>query len=128
MEESLSHGLSRGVGSEFQFGGRQAWFDGRVAEARAPSNARLDAHERHEAKKALDRAAQITVTKGKKQEKKSRIMGPCVTREPYWDPLYYVCDHCRRVHKHPPAYVVRIWQRSWFLCSHECWVEHLRGY
>ena len=51
--------------------------------ARAPSSAWLDAHERHEAKKALDHAAKIpvptgmldftlreNVSKGKKQEKK----------------------------------------------------------
>ena len=60
-EESLSHGLNRGVWSEFQLGGRQAMFDGRTAEARAPSSAWLDAHERHEAKKALAHACKIPV-------------------------------------------------------------------
>ena len=64
VEESLSNGLSRGVWSECQRGGRQAMLDGRTAEARAPSSAWLDAHERHEAKKALDRAAKITVPTG----------------------------------------------------------------
>ena len=63
-EESLSHGLSRGVWSEFQLGGRQAMLDGRVAEARAPSHAWLDAHERHQAKLALDHAARIPVPTG----------------------------------------------------------------
>jgi len=38
--------------------------DGRVAEARAPSSAWLDAHERHEAKKALDHVARIPVPTG----------------------------------------------------------------
>ncbi len=63
-EERLSHGMSRGVWSEFQLGGRQAMFDGREAEARAPSRAWLDAHERHEAKKALAHAAKIPVPTG----------------------------------------------------------------
>ena len=63
-EESLSHGLHRGVWSEFQLGAAHAYFDGRLAEARAPSSAWLDAHERHEAKKALDHAAKIPVPTG----------------------------------------------------------------
>ena len=63
-EESLSPGLSRGVWSESQLGASHAYFSGRVAEARAPSSAWLDAHERHEAKKALDLAARTPVPTG----------------------------------------------------------------
>ena len=63
-EERLSHGWSRGVWSEHQLAAQQAYFDGIHAEARAPSNAWLDAHERHEAKKALDHAARIPVPTG----------------------------------------------------------------
>ena len=63
-EESLSHGLSRGVWSESQLGANHAYFSGRIAEARAPSSAWLDAHERHEAKKAVDHAATMPVPTG----------------------------------------------------------------
>ena len=63
-EASLSHGRNRGVWSESQLGDRQAMMDGREAEARAPSNAWLDAHERHQAKLALDHAARIPVPTG----------------------------------------------------------------
>jgi len=57
-------------------------------------------------------------------------MGPCTGREREWtwDELYYICDHCRGASKRPPAYVIRIWQRAWYLCSHECYVQHLRGF
>ena len=63
-EESLSHGLHRGVWSETQSAGRLAMLDRGEPYARAPSSAWLDAHERHEAKKALDHAAKIPVPTG----------------------------------------------------------------
>ena len=63
-EESLSHGLNRGVWSEHQLAGRTAMLDRGEPYARAPSNAWLDAHERHEAKKAFDHAARIPVPTG----------------------------------------------------------------
>ena len=73
-EASLSHGLNRGIWSESQLGGRLAMLEGGQAqpEARAPSKAWSDAHERHEARKALDRAAQIPVDAGKKQKGKNK--------------------------------------------------------
>ena len=63
-EESLSHGLHRGVWGASQLAGRTAMLDMGEPRARAPSSAWLDAHERHEAKKALDLAAKIPVPTG----------------------------------------------------------------
>ena len=64
-EESLSHGLNRGVWSEHQLAGRMAMLDRGEPYARAPSSAWLEAHERHEAKKALGHAARIPLPTGK---------------------------------------------------------------
>ena len=63
-EESLSHGLHRGVWSETQSAGRLAMLNRGEPYARAPSNAWLDAHERHEAKGRLEHAAKIPVPTG----------------------------------------------------------------
>ena len=63
-EESLTHGLHRGVWGASQLAGRTAMLDMGEPRARAPSSAWLDAHERHEAKKALDLAARTPVPTG----------------------------------------------------------------
>ena len=55
------------------------------------------------------------------------MMGPCTAREKA-EEYYYICDQCLRVSPRPPAVIVRVWRREWHLCSHECWVRHLRGY
>ena len=51
-------------GARLNWGVGRQMLDGRTADARAPSSAWLDAHERHEAKKALDQAAKIPVSAG----------------------------------------------------------------
>ena len=50
-------------------------------------------------------------------------MCPCVER----DKLYFVCDQCGRIFDTTP-YIVRIWRRTWVICSHVCLIEYYRGF